>query len=71
MCKVTEVINLAYPCSENCKKFSVRRKINLVGQASRKESILKKIIIKKEKEKESIFTYEVLMRSHVTPRNVN
>lgn len=57
MCKVTEVINLAYPCPENCKKFSVRRKINLVGQASRKESIL--------------LPCEVVMRSHVTLRNVN
>lgn len=57
MCKVTEVINLAYPCPENCKKFSVRRKINLVGQASRKESIL--------------LPREVVMRSHVTLRNVN
>lgn len=52
MCKVTEVINLAYPCPENCKKFSVRRKINLVGQASRKESIL--------------LPHEVVMRSRYT-----
>lgn len=51
MCKVTEVINLAYACSENCKKFSVRRKINLVGQASRKEIILKNNNNKKIKRK--------------------
>ena len=55
MCKVTEVINLANPCSENCKKFSVRRKINLVGQASRKEIILKKNNNNNKKKKKAFF----------------